>query len=100
MKRIAMALGLGVVVAMGAAPAFAQYTGGGNKELPKAQETMDPTALYKQAVDYIQKKDYTRAVSVLRDVLDRRAQDPAANLMMGVAQIGLNDLPEAKLYLV
>jgi len=100
MKRIGVSLVLGMVVALATAPAFAQYTGGGNKELPKAQETMDPTALYKQAVDYIQKKDYTRAVSVLRDVLDRRAQDPAANLMMGVAQIGLNDLPEAKQFLV
>lgn len=36
---------------------------------------------------------------LLRDVLARREGDPAANFMMGVAQIGLNDLAEAKRYL-
>lgn len=100
MKRIAIGTGLVLALAISGAPAFAQFTGGGNKELPKAQETMDPSALYKQAVEQIQKKEYQRAVAILRDVLDRRAQDPAANFMMGVAQIGLNDLPEAKRFLV
>jgi TolA-binding protein len=98
MKKIGLALGLGLVVAFGAGPAFAQYTGGGNISLPKT-DTMDPSLLYKQGVEYIQAKDYTRAVAVLRDVLQKRESDPAANLMMGVAQIGLNDLNEAKKYL-
>jgi tetratricopeptide (TPR) repeat protein len=98
MKTIGLAVGLGLVVALGAGPAFAQYTGGGNISLPKT-DTMDPSLLYKQGVEYIQAKDYTRAVAVLRDVLQKRESDPAANLMMGVAQIGLNDLNEAKKYL-
>jgi tetratricopeptide (TPR) repeat protein len=81
------------------APAHAQYTGGGSTQLPTT-DTMDPTALYKQAVEYIQSKDYVRAVPLLRDVLARREQDPASNLMMGVAQIGLGDLREAQRHLV
>ena len=80
------------------APAHAQYTGGGSIQMPTT-DTMDPTALYKQAVTYIQAKDYVRAVPMLRDVLAMREQDPASNLMMGVAQIGLNDLREAHRYL-
>jgi tetratricopeptide (TPR) repeat protein len=81
-----------------AAPAHAQYTGGGNTALPTT-ETIDPTLLYKQAVEFIQKKDYMRAIPLLRDVLEKREQDPASNLMMGVAQIGLGDLKEAHRYL-
>ena len=103
MKRIGISpalgsLALGLAVALAPGPAFAQYSGGGNKELPKV-DTMDPTALYKQAVEYIQAKDYQRAISALRTVLAKRESDPAANLMMGVAQIGMNNLPEAKRYL-
>lgn len=63
-------------------------------------DTLDPTALYKKAVEYIQSKDYVRAVPLLRDVLAMREQDPASNLMMGVAQIGLGDLREAQRHLV
>ncbi len=81
-----------------AEPAYAQYTGGGSTQMPTT-DTMDPTALYKQAVEYIQNKDYVRAVPLLREVLKMREQDPASNLMMGVAQIGLNDLREAQRYL-
>ncbi len=80
------------------APAHAQYTGGGSAEMPRV-DTMDPTALYNQAVDYIGKNDFARAVPLLREVLAKRDGDPAANLMMGVAQIGLNDLPEARRFL-
>lgn len=80
------------------APAHAQYTGGGSTQLPTT-DNMDPTALYKQAVEYIQDKDFVRAVPLLRDVLARRQQDPASNLMMGVAQIGLGDLREAQRHL-
>lgn len=80
------------------APAHAQYTGGGSTDMPRV-DTMDPTALYKQAVDYIGKGDFARAVPLLREVLAKRDGDPAANLMMGVAQIGLNDLPEARRFL-
>jgi tetratricopeptide (TPR) repeat protein len=98
MKRIGVTLALGMVVALGAGPAFAQYTGGGSTKMLNT-ETMDPTLQYKMGVEYIQQKDYQRAVQVLREVLAKRDSDPAANLMMGVAQIGLNDLNEAKRYL-
>ncbi len=92
MKRIILAAGIAASIAT---PAFAQYSGGGSKEMAKI-ETMDPTALYKQAVDYIQKKDFQRAVPLLREVLQKRENDPASNYMMGVAQIGLDNLPEAR----
>lgn len=80
-------------------PAHAQYTGGGSIQMPTT-DTVDPTALYRQAVQYIQNKDYARAVPLLRDVLAVRERDPASNLMMGVAQIGLSDLREAQRYLI
>ena len=98
MKRIGVTLALGMVVAFGAGPAFAQYTGGGSIKMLNT-ETMDPSLQYKMGVEYLQAKDYTRAVAVFREVLAKRDSDPAANLMMGVAQIGLNDLTEAKRYL-
>lgn len=96
MKRIILAAGIAASLV---SPAFAQYSGGGSKDLAKI-ETMDPTALYKQAVDHIQKKNFASAVPLLREVLQKRESDPASNYMMGVAQIGLNDLPEARRYLV
>jgi tetratricopeptide (TPR) repeat protein len=82
-----------------AAPAHAQYTGGGNKELPQT-DTIDVTLFYKQAVNNIENKNYVSAIPLLREVLAKTDSDPAANLMMGVAQLGLNDLPEARRYLV
>jgi tetratricopeptide (TPR) repeat protein len=98
MKRIAIGTGLVLALAMSAAPAFAQYTGGGSIKMLNT-ETMDPTLLYKQGVEYLQAKDYTRAVAAFREVLVKRDGDPATNFMMGVAQVGLNDLNEAKRYL-
>lgn len=100
MKRIALAASLAVILTASASAQVGdgRLTGGGSKELPRV-DTMDPTALYKRAVEYIQAKDYTRAVSLLRDVLASRDSDPASNYMMGIAQIGLNDLAEARRYL-
>lgn len=98
MKRIAIGTGLALALAMTVAPAFAQYTGGGSIKMLNT-ETMDPTLLYKQGVEYIQAKDYPRAVAAFREVLVKRDGDPATNFMMGVAQIGMNDLNEAKRYL-
>ncbi len=98
MKHTILAACAAVAVLGFAAPAHAQYTGGGSIQMPTT-DTMDPTALYNQAVAYIQKNDFIRAVPLLRDVLRSREQDPATNLMMGVAQIGLNDLGEAHRYL-
>ncbi len=100
MKRIALVASLAILLAASASAQVGdgRLTGGGSKELPKV-DTMDPTALYKRAVEYIQARDYTRAVSLLRDVLARRDSDPASNYMMGIAQIGLNDLNEARRYL-
>ncbi len=103
MNRIVTAACSAAILAIAVLPASAQLsdgrlTGGGSKELATT-ETIDPTSLYNQAVEYIQKKDYVRAVPLLRDVLARREGDPATNFMMGVAQIGLNDLAEAKRYL-
>lgn len=100
MNRTIAAAALAVILA---SPAFAQggdgrLSGGGSKELAKI-ETMDPTALYSRAVQFIQAKDYTRAVPLLREVLEKREGDPASNYMMGLAQIGLNDLAEARRYL-
>lgn len=97
-KQSTFAICAAIAVFGAAAPAHAQYTGGGSIQMPTT-DTMDPTALYKQAVEYIQAKDFVRAVPVLREVLTMREQDPASNLMMGVAQIGLNDLREAHRYL-
>ncbi len=97
-KQSTFAICAAIAVFGVAAPAHAQYTGGGSIQMPTT-DTMDPTALYKQAVEYIQAKDFVRAVPVLREVLTMREQDPASNLMMGVAQIGLNDLREAHRYL-
>jgi tetratricopeptide (TPR) repeat protein len=97
MKRYVLAACAALSIAA-IAPAHAQYTGGGSPALPRI-DTMDPTALYNQAVDYISKNDFARAVPLLREVLAKRDGDPAANLMMGVAQIGLNDLPEARRFL-
>ena len=99
MKNAILALFVAIAPYGLIAPAHAQYTGGGSTQLPTT-DTMDPTALYKQAVEYIQSKDYVRAVPLLRDVLAMREQDPASNLMMGVAQIGLGDLREAQRHLV
>lgn len=98
MKRYMLASACAVLALAVVAPAHAQYTGGGSIQMPTT-DTMDPTALYNQAVAYIQKGDFSRAIPLLRDVLNSREQDPATNLMMGVAQIGLNDLPEAHRYL-
>ena len=81
------------------APAYAQYSGGGSTQMPTT-DTMDPTTLYKQAVEAIQAKDFVRAIPLLRDVLAMREQDPASNLMMGIAEIGLGDLREARRFLV
>jgi tetratricopeptide (TPR) repeat protein len=81
------------------APAHAQYSGGGSIDLPRI-DTMDVTPLYKQAVNHIELGNYASAVPMLRDVLQKNDGDPAANLMMGIAQIGLNDLPEARRFLV
>lgn len=81
------------------APAYAQYSGGGSTQMPTT-DTMDPTTLYRQAVEAIQAKDFVRAVPLLRDVLAMREQDPASNLMMGIAEIGLGDLREARRFLV
>ena len=97
MKRYMLAACAALSIAL-VAPAHAQYTGGGSTEMPRV-DTMDPTALYNQAVDYIGKNDFARAVPLLREVLAKRDGDPAANLMMGVAQIGLNDLREARRFL-
>lgn len=97
MKRYVLAA-CAALAMVAVAPAHAQYTGGGSTDMPRV-DTMDPTALYKQAVDYIGKGDFARAVPLLREVLAKRDGDPAANLMMGVAQIGLNDLPEARRFL-
>jgi tetratricopeptide (TPR) repeat protein len=80
------------------APGHAQLSGGGSKALPQT-ETMDATALYKRAVEYIQARDFTRGAAMLREVLARREGDPASNYMMGIAQIGLHDLGEARRYL-
>lgn len=91
---------LAAVGALGlTAPAYAQYSGGGSTQMPTT-DTMDPTTLYRQAVGFVQAKDFVRAVPLLRDVLAMREQDPASNLMMGVAQIGLGDLREARRFLV
>ncbi len=100
MKRLAAASALAILLA---SPVFAQVgdgrlTGGGSEDLAKI-ETMDPTPLYNRAVEYIQAKNCTRAVPRLREVLEKRDSDPASNYMMGIAQIGLNDLAEARRYL-
>jgi tetratricopeptide (TPR) repeat protein len=97
-------LAAAMLAAAFASPALAQggdgrLSGGGSKDLART-DTIDPTALYRQAVDYIQAKDFNRAIFLLRQVLERREGDPASNFMMGVAQLGLNDLAEARRFLV
>ncbi len=102
--RVVVGAVLGVVVSVVAVmPALAQQgdgrqTGGGSKELPRT-DTIDVTPFYTKGVDYLKTKDYARAIASFRQVLEVREQDPATNMMMGVAQIGLNDLQEARRYL-
>lgn len=100
MKRSLLAASAILALAVAAAaPAHAQYTGGGSTQLPQT-DTMDVGPLYKQAVGHIEKRDYATAIPILREVLKHSENDPASNLMMGVAQLGLNDLTEARRYLV
>lgn len=74
-----------------------RLTGSGSKEL--AQTNVDPTMIYEQGVRHLESKNYKAAEQAFRDVLDRTSSSAAANYMMGVTQIALDNLPLAKSYL-
>lgn len=88
---------------MAGSPAWAQtsqdgrLTGSGSKEL--AQTKVDPTMIYNQGVRHLEDKNYKAAEQAFRDVLDRTSTSAAANYMMGLTQIALDNLPLAKSYL-
>lgn len=74
-----------------------RLTGSGSKEL--AQTNVDPTMIYDQGVRHLEARNYKAAEQAFRDVLDRTSSSAAANYMMGVTQIALDNLPLAKSYL-
>lgn len=100
--KLKLAVGGGVLLAAlhlaAAAPAFAQkVSAGGNTRL--AEPSKDPTVRYMTGVELLQQKDFQHAALAFRDVLELDQRNANANYMMAIAQIGLNDLVQARNYL-
>ncbi|MBU6320143.1 MAG: hypothetical protein KGS00_10855 [Alphaproteobacteria bacterium] len=93
-------------VSLGAAPpASAQrmgtpssVTGGGNTVLPSLERT-NPQLFYQEAVKALQAKDFRGAAAALKEAMKDDPRNPTFNYLMGLSQIGLNDLEVARRHL-
>jgi predicted Zn-dependent protease len=95
-------IGLAVIAA---APASAQrmgnpssVTGGGNTVLPSLERT-NPQMFYQEAVKALQAKDFRGAAAALKEAMKEDPRNPTFNYLMGLSQIGLNDLDVARRHL-
>lgn len=95
-----LSLGLGAT-----SPAAAQrmgtpssVTGGGNTDLPSLERT-NPQMFYEEAVKALQSRDFRGAAAALKEAMKDDPRNPIFNYMMGLSQIGLNDLEVARKHL-
>jgi Tfp pilus assembly protein PilF len=98
MKGLLGALALGLLVFAGAGAAQAQLprSGGHSGDMRDLPGGRNPQVRYQEGVGYLQNRNYLMAVAAFRDVLQADSSNGNAHFMLGMAQIGLNDLEEAK----
>jgi tetratricopeptide (TPR) repeat protein len=89
------------VMTLVATPALAANGGGGGGGGgPSVSGTgTDPAKRYAEGVEYLKAADYKKAEKAFDAVLDVASRDPNTNYMMGLAQIGQNDLKNARKFL-
>lgn len=98
------ALAVGLILSA-AGPAWAQrmgtpssVTGGGNTALPSLERT-NPQLFFDEAVKALQAKDYRGAAAALKEAMKDDPRNPTFNYLMGLSQIGLEDLETARKHL-
>jgi TolA-binding protein len=95
-------VGAGLMLALllpAAGPALAQKTilSSGNNAMVAPEYAAGPR--FQNGLDFMQQKNFAEAAKAFQDVIDHDDRNANANYMMGVAQIGLNDLVRAGNYL-
>ena len=74
------------------------FSGGGNSAMPTIGRD-DTGKRYNQGVEALQAQNFKLAEQAFRDVLQEDSANAAANFMMGITQVSLDNLPEARKYL-
>jgi tetratricopeptide (TPR) repeat protein len=81
-------------------PALAANGGGGGGGGPSISGSgADPAKRYAEGVEYLKAADYKKAEKAFDAVLDVASRDANTNYMMALAQIGQNDLKNARKFL-
>ena len=74
------------------------FSGGGNSAMPTVGRD-DIGKRYNRGVEALQAQNFKLAEQAFRDVLQENSANAAANFMMGITQVSLNNLPAAQYYL-
>jgi tetratricopeptide (TPR) repeat protein len=89
-------LALGVVMVAGTASAQLPRSGGTTGDMRDLPGGKNPKIRYDEGVKALQEKNWLMAQGAFRDVLDADSSNGNAHFMMGLAELGLNDLEGAK----
>jgi tetratricopeptide (TPR) repeat protein len=97
-RRLLLAATIMTLVAAPALAANGGGGGGGGGPSISGAGT-DPAKRYAEGVEYMKAADYKKAEKAFDAVLDVASRDPNTNYMMALAQIGQNDLKNARKFL-
>jgi tetratricopeptide (TPR) repeat protein len=97
-RTLLLAATVMTLVSMPALAANGGGGGGGGGPALSGSGT-DPAKRYAEGVDYLKAADYKKAEKAFDAVLDVAGRDANTNYMMALAQIGQNDLKNARKYL-
>ena len=90
--------GAGSAQKVGGSGSPSSFSGGGNSAMPTIGRD-DIGKRYNQGIEALQAQNITLAEQAFRDVLQENSANAAANFMMGITQVSLNNLPDARSYL-
>jgi tetratricopeptide (TPR) repeat protein len=98
-RKLLLAATVMTLVATPALAANGGGGGGGGGPSVSGSSGVDPAKRYAEGVEYLKAADYKKAEKAFDAVLDVAGRDPNTNYMMALAQIGQNDLKNARKFL-